>query len=256
VVFVINTFKFFCLTFILSFSPLSIAKQDRVAIVIDDIGYRFSDAKALELPGSVTYSILPHTPYGKTLALRANKQNDDVLLHIPMESLNGKSLGPGALTSNMSKQGIYQSLAASFEEIPFAIGINNHMGSRLTTLYQPMAWTMSFLKENHLFFLDSKTSRDSQAEQAAIDSGVPVLNRHVFLDNELSDQYIEQQFNLLIAKAHSNDFAIAIAHPHPATVKNLTRLIPLLKAQNIVLVPLSDFYIDKSLKTVALNTTE
>ena len=100
----INILKLFSLIFILSFSHLALAKSGYVAIVIDDIGYRHSDEKALDLPGSVTYSILPHTPYGKKLALKANKQNSEVLLHIPMESLNGKRLGPGALTSNMSKQ--------------------------------------------------------------------------------------------------------------------------------------------------------
>ena len=252
----INILKLFSLTFILSFSHLALAKSGYVAIVIDDIGYRHSDEKALDLPGSVTYSILPHTPYGKKLALKANKQNSEVLLHIPMESLNGKRLGPGALTSNMSKQAIYQSLTTSLEEIPFAIGINNHMGSRLTALYKPMSWTMNFLKENNLFFLDSKTIRNSQAEKAAIDYGVPVRKRHIFLDNELTDDYIEQQFNELIAQAHISDFVIAIAHPHPETVKNLTRLIPRLKAQNISLVPLSSFYIEQNIKTVVLNFTE
>jgi hypothetical protein len=253
---VIDILKFFFLGFILTFSHLTLAKQGRVAIIIDDIGYRYSDEKALDLPGSVTYSILPHTPYGKKLALKAHKQDNEVLLHIPMESLNGKRLGPGALTSEMSKQSIYQSLTASLAEIPFAIGINNHMGSRLTALYQPMSWTMNFLKEKGLFFLDSKTNVNSQAEQAALDFGVPVHKRHIFLDNKLSDDYIEQQFNKLIAQAQRNGFAIAIAHPHPETVKNLTRLIPMLKAHNIILVPLSDFYIEPSLETVALNATE
>ena len=205
----INKLKLFSVVFIFSISPLSLAKQGRVAIIIDDIGYRYSDTKALDLPGNVTYSILPHPPYGKKLALKANRQNNDVLLHIPMESIKAKRLGPGALTADMSEQGIYQSLSSSLNEIPFAIGINNHMGSRLTTLYQPMSWTMNFLKDNHLFFLDSKTSKDSQAEQAALDSGVPVRNRHVFLDNQLSDDYIEQQFNELINQAHNNSFAIA-----------------------------------------------
>ena len=252
----INLLKLILISFILSFSHLTIAKQVRVAIVIDDIGYRQTDARALDLPGSVTYSILPHTPYGRKLALKANEQNNEVLLHIPMESLNGKRLGPGALTTKMSKQAIYQSLKASLEEIPFAIGINNHMGSRLTALYQPMSWTMSFLKEKGLFFLDSKTIKNSQAEQAAIDYGVPVHKRHVFLDNELSDGYIEQQFSELIAQARSHGFAIAIAHPHPETVKNLTRLIPMLKKQNIILVPLSDFYIETGLKTAAVKAAE
>jgi len=125
--------KFFTLFVSLSFSicyssPLK-AAPSQVAIVIDDIGYRYTDKHALSLPGAVTYSILPHTPFGKALALRANAQQKDVLLHIPMEAENGKKLGPGALTSKMNEAQIVDSLKASFAEIPFAIGINNHMGS-------------------------------------------------------------------------------------------------------------------------------
>jgi polysaccharide deacetylase 2 family uncharacterized protein YibQ len=159
-----------------------------------------------------------------------------------MEAENGKRLGPGALTTDMNEESIHESLAASFEEIPFAIGINNHMGSRLTKLYKPMSWTMNFLKERNLLFLDSKTCVESQAQQAALDAGVPVHQRHIFLDNKLDDDYIENQFNQLIRAAKKNKSAIAIAHPHPETVKNLSRLIPLLAEHNIELVPLSVLY--------------
>jgi len=253
---VLNYFRLISLVIFLLFSFISSAEQGKVAIIIDDIGYRYSDAKALELPGNITYSILPHTPYGKKLAVKANLKNHDVLLHIPMESKKGKRLGPGALTSDMSEQMIHETLAASLNEIPFAIGINNHMGSRLTSLYKPMSWTMNFLKEKQLFFLDSKTSANSQAEQAAKDSGVPVNSRHVFLDNQLDDHYISKQFNELIRQAQNNEFAIAIAHPHPETVKNLTRLIPLLAENNIRLVPLSELYIKQSVRTVAQLASE
>lgn len=224
------------------FSLQSIAKTSQVAIVIDDMGYRDTDKHALTLPGEITYAVLPHTTYGKKLAIQANSTNHDVLIHIPMESEKRKKLGPGALRSNMNEQAFNQSLAKSFAEIPFAIGINNHMGSYLTQLYQPMAWTMAFLKQNHLFFLDSKTSPHSKAQQAAIDFGVPVKARHIFLDNELTDKYISQQFKQLINFAQKHQTAIAIAHPHPETVAALNKLIPTLKLHGIELVPLSRLY--------------
>ncbi len=218
------------------------ANTKQVAIVIDDMGYRYTDKHALALPGAVTYAFLPHTTYGKKLAVIANSENHDVLIHIPMESENRKRLGPGALTSSMNKAAFNQSLAKSFAEIPFAIGINNHMGSYLTQLYQPMAWTMSFLKDNNLLFLDSKTSPHSKAKQAALDYGVPVKSRQVFLDNELNDEYISKQFLQLINAAQKYQTAIAIAHPHPETVAILSKLIPTLKSHNIELVPLSSLY--------------
>lgn len=230
------------------------SQTKRVAIVIDDMGYRYTDKHALTLPGPITYSFLPHTTYGKKLAIQANSANHDVLIHIPMESENRKKLGPGALTSDMNKHEFRKSLSKSFDEIPFAIGINNHMGSYLTQLYQPMAWTMAFLKQNDLFFLDSKTSPHSQAQQAAIDFGVPVKARHIFLDNELTDEYISQQFKQLISFAQKHQTAIAIAHPHPETVAILNKLIPTLKLHGIELVPLSRLYpLTHATKVIAIS---
>lgn len=218
------------------------AQTNRVAIVIDDMGYRYTDKHALSLPGAITYAFLPHTTYGKKLAVLANNSNHDVLIHIPMESENRKKLGPGALTSAMNEQAVNQSLAKSLAEIPFAIGINNHMGSYLTQIYQPMAWIMDFLKQHELLFLDSKTSPYSKAEQAAIDYNVPVQSRQIFLDNELTDEYISQQFNQLVNFAKKHKSAIAIAHPHPETINILNKLIPTLKSHEIELVPLSSLY--------------
>ena len=152
----------FLLTLSLFFSSLLYAQPAQVALIIDDIGYRKSDVQALYLPGNISYAILPHTPYGKTLALKAQAQKNDVILHIPMEAKNGKKLGPGALTSAMNESGIRKSLAHAFAEIPFALGINNHMGSKLTELYQPMAWTMQFLRERNLMFIDSMTTNASK----------------------------------------------------------------------------------------------
>ena len=206
------------------------------------MGYRYTDKHALTLPGDITYAFLPHTTYGKKLAILANNDNHDVLIHIPMESKNREKLGPGALTSAMDEDAFKKSLTKSFAEIPFAIGINNHMGSYLTQLYQPMAWTMDFLKQHELLFLDSKTSPHSKAKQAALDYGVPVKSRQVFLDNELTDEYISQQFKQLIAIAQKHNTAIAIAHPHPETMATLNKLIPTLALHGIELVPLSRLY--------------
>ena len=243
----ISALSKFLLLIIFYFSPLSLAisaqeEPARIAIVIDDIGYRETDKHVLSLPGSITYSILPHTPYGKMLATQANANHKEVLLHIPMEAENGKKLGPGALTSTMDKAEIYASLNKSLTEVPFAIGINNHMGSHLTQLAEPMSWTMGFLKQHHLLFLDSKTSPYSKASIIAQEMGVPVKGRHIFLDNQLTDDYINKQFQALIRHAKAQKFSIAIAHPHPETIKALLRLIPTLQQHNIQLVPLSVLY--------------
>lgn len=231
-------FTIFCL-FLSVVSNVSYATSNKVVIVIDDLGYRPTDVQALSLPGAITFSVLPHTPYGQKLAIQAHSNNKDVLLHIPMESTIGKKLGPGALTTEMSKQDIKSQLDKAFIEVPFAIGINNHMGSKLTQLYSPMAWTMQVLKEKNVMFLDSMTTKLSQGEAVAKRFGVPTLHRHVFLDNHLTEAYISKQFQQLINIAKTNTTAVGIAHPHPESIAMLKKLIPTLAENNIELVAIS-----------------
>lgn len=217
-----------------------LANSAQVAIIIDDIGYRKTDSDVLNLPGDITFAVLPHTPFGQTIANQAHLANKDVIIHMPMEASSGKALGPGGLTSSMDEGEVRHALLQAYQEIPFAIGLNNHMGSKLTAQYSPMVWTMRFLKEKQLMFIDSVTTERSKARQLAERFNVPSLSRHLFLDNELSSEYIGQQFSLLIAQAKKNRRVVAIAHPHPETVKALLELIPLLKEHDIELVSVSD----------------
>ncbi|WP_286233858.1 divergent polysaccharide deacetylase family protein [Thalassotalea sediminis] len=231
--------KHLCLLFLISFTCHSIAQHAKVAIIIDDIGYRKTDIQTLELPGNITYAVLPHTPFGKHIAQLAFQAKNDVIIHVPMESTSGKKLGPGGLTAQMDETEIRHALTLALEEIPFAVGINNHMGSKLTTLYSPMAWTMRFLKEKDLIFIDSVTTRNSKARRLAKQFSVPNLSRRVFLDNQLDQAYIKQQFDELIYHAKRNKSVVAIAHPHPETIKALKSFIPELKKHNIDLVKIS-----------------
>lgn len=244
---------YFLILLALFFVFPALAKNHQVAIVIDDIGYRATDAQVLTLPKNVTYSFLPHTPYGKRLAVKAHQRNSDILLHIPMEAKNGKKMGPGGLHSSMNEDSIRASLQKSFDEIPFAIGMNNHMGSLLTEKLQHMTWTMQFLKERQHLFLDSMTTQESKAGNIAQKLGLTTLRRQIFLDNQLSPQYISQQFNKLIAVAKAQHQAIAIAHPHPETVTALRKLLPLLAENNVELVPISQLL---TRKTNSLNAQE
>lgn len=235
-------------------SYYSVAAKAKIAIIIDDIGYRKTDNKVLNLPPNITLSILPHTPYGKSLALEGFKEHHEIMLHIPMEAENGKFLGPGGLTSNMDESSIRKELNEAFEEVPFAIGVNNHMGSLLTTRTKSMYWVMQFIKEKNVVFVDSITSPNSKAMSVAKELGVPSLKRNVFLDNNLEHTYITKQFNLLIERAKKHKTAVAIAHPHPETIRSLQKLFPLLAQNNIELVPISQLFepiqiLDKTLQT-------
>ncbi|MEM5552747.1 divergent polysaccharide deacetylase family protein [Pseudoalteromonas neustonica] len=218
----------------------SLALGKQIAIVIDDIGNHQRDLNTLNLPGKISYSILPHTPYSQIFARLASKANKELLLHIPMQALDtSKALGPGALTSDMSKEQLQYTLGNALASLPQVKGVNNHMGSALTQESLPMKWTMEMLKKRNLYFLDSRTTGLSQAQNVANLYGVENVGRHVFLDNILNEQQLQFRFNELKYKADRYNFAIAIAHPHPETIEFLQRMLPELEQQGFELVPLS-----------------
>jgi polysaccharide deacetylase 2 family uncharacterized protein YibQ len=203
------------------------------------VGYNKHDIDAIMIKGQLTFSILPHTPFAKTYADLARSANKDVMLHIPMQSISGKGLGPGALTVDMDQQQIEIELSNALEEIPFAIGINNHMGSLLTQNSLAMSWTMAFLRREGLFFVDSRTTRFTVGETIAKRAGVFGFRRNVFIDNNLSESAMKIQLDRLVSLALKNNQAIGIAHPHPETVKFLNKYIPRLNQLGVSLVPIS-----------------
>ena len=214
--------------------PFNSAHSAQLVIIIDDIGNNYAQGNAMvELDGPLTLAFLPHTPYASRLANKAYQLHKEIILHAPMENTVKAALGPGALTQDLTEAEFKQTLKKAISSIPHIQGINNHMGSALTQNTQAMSWVMQTLKQQQLYFIDSLTSPNSVAFQQAKQLGLPSLKRHVFLDNELTDSYISKQFQSLIRHAKSQKTAIAIAHPHPETIKALTRLIPTLAKNNI-----------------------
>lgn len=226
-----------------SVSPgnISIIKQPSISIIIDDMGYRLkSGNQAINLPGAITYSFLPHSPHVISLAKRAHEQEKEVMLHLPMEAENGKKLGPGGLTECMTEKKFEEVLASSINSIPFAKGFNNHMGSLLTKSHLWMTKLMHAVAINKpLFFVDSKTTSDSVALKFAHAEGLKGINRDIFIDHEESKEFIEKQLRKLITRARLKGTALAIAHPKKITLSVLAQWLPELEAKGIKLVPVS-----------------
>ncbi|WP_229748173.1 divergent polysaccharide deacetylase family protein [Lacimicrobium alkaliphilum] len=223
------------------------AYAGNIALIIDDMGYRKQDADAFILPAEITFAILPHTPYSTAYAQQAAAQNRDVMLHMPMEALAGNKLGPGALTSAMDTHAIKKKLDAALISVPHAIGLNNHMGSKLTQLTLPMQATMDFLRQQQLFFIDSRTTRYSKANKIATRFGVPNTHRQVFLDHFQNEKHIQAQFDRLIRIARKYRNAIGIAHPYPETLRFLQQNLPQLQQMGIRLIPISALMQEKAL---------
>ncbi|XOV79798.1 MAG: divergent polysaccharide deacetylase family protein [Aestuariibacter sp.] len=223
--------------FLLFFSPV---KGNEITIIIDDMGNSESDYRAFDLPKEVVFSVLPHTPYSSAFSQLAERQNREVMLHMPMEALSQAELGPGGIDSSMTRDIIQQTILRAHRSVPNAIGMNNHMGSKLTQLTFPMQATMEYLAEHRMFFIDSKTTRYSRAEDIARQNGVPVGHRHVFLDHLADRRHIQFQFARLKRIAKKYGFAVGIAHPHDVTIDYLKQQLPQLQDHGLALVTMGD----------------
>jgi|TARA_B110000902_G_scaffold255782_1_gene321595 hypothetical protein len=74
------------------------------------------------------------------------------MLHMPMESLAGNNQEKNVLLASMPPHQIVHTLKVAIFTVPDAVGVNNHMGSKLTQLSLPMSITMEFLSKQGLFF--------------------------------------------------------------------------------------------------------
>lgn len=212
----------------------------QIALIIDDMGNNKQDEVAFALPAKVTFAILPNKRLSKSFSSRAAAQQREVMLHMPMESLSGTNQERNVLHSSMPPQQIIQTLKTALSTVPDAIGVNNHMGSRLTQLTLPMSITMEFLSEQGLFFVDSRTTKFSKAEYIAKKNGVLSTKRNVFLDHTPSVEQIDKQFHRLLRLAKKYGYAVGIAHPYPQTLTYLKTHLDSLEQHGITLVKLSE----------------
>ena len=216
----------------------------KLVIIIDDLGGSLEFAKALSrLDFPVIFSILPHMPRTAEVVSFALNNNIETMLHLPMEPKGypqGIEPGPGALFVNMDHNEIRQRIADNLAQIPNAIGVNNHMGSRFTQDYQGMSVVFDELKKNELFFLDSLTTSNSVGERLAGEKNVDFLKRHVFLDNVQDKQAILFQLSKAENLSIRYGMAVAIGHPYPETLKAFQEWSGL-RNQNVELVQISEF---------------
>ncbi len=162
------------------------------------------------------------------------------MLHLPMEALGSNPMGPGGLALRMDEQEFTATLRSNLEAVPHVSGVNNHMGSRLTGDADAMQRVMASLRERGLFFVDSRTTPETVAERAAGESGIATTRRHVFLDQVPSRDAVREQFQQLLSLARRQGAALAIGHPHGATLTVLARELPRLQQLEIDLVPASE----------------
>jgi uncharacterized protein len=218
-----------------------VAHSPRLAIVIDDLGNDPAQADALfRLSYHLTLSVLPHQANSAEIAEEAHRRGYQVMLHLPVASNAGALDEPVELHPGMDSAAVGNTLSAMLETVPYASGVNNHEGSLGTSDEKLMDELMPLLRQDKLFFIDSRTTAATVAESSAHAAGVLTTRRNVFLDDDVSAGAIRKQFVLAIHDARENGSALAIGHPHPETLQVLAEMLPEAQREGITLVFASD----------------
>lgn len=207
-----------------------------IAIVIDDMGGDvMQNRRAIALPKEVSLSFLPYPDDTPRLAAEAGRAGHEVLVHVPMEAPRDRDGSlKQALRRDLPAEENVRRLELALSRVPGHRGINNHEGSVFTADRMALIPVAEALYGRGLFFLDSRTTPLTQIVPVARAFGVPSSDRDVFLDDDQSSPAVEGQLRELEKTARSQGVAIAIGHPHAATLDVVTRWCASLRGYRLV----------------------
>ncbi len=197
----------------------------RMAIVIDDLGDQWGPEYIqglLEFPKPITLSIFPDHWASKRTAKAAKEKGKEVMIHLPMEPLEGSIEKENIkIMTDMDKLTIDSMITKALMMIPEAKGMNNHMGSKVTSDYEIVDMFFDVYKDNGMFFVDSKTTPDSYCSLIAEHYNVPLFEAGLFLDNSNNEEDIEEMFRKATNHIANGSDILVIGHARLNTYKTL-----------------------------------
>jgi len=222
--------------------PVTSTPLRKVAIIVDDIGGNLNAVKELlEINADLTFALLPFQAHTREAAEMFHKANKETLLHLPMEPVSypREKPGEGALFTDMNDEELVLQLKKNIADVPYISGVNNHMGSKFMTDEKKLILIFNELKKKKLFFVDSRTSNDTKAYEAAKKTGLPIAERKIFIDN--NRDYNKIYANLInITKDNDVSSRIIIGHPYPETIRALKEATKVLHEKGVSIVPVSE----------------
>ncbi|HTL48785.1 MAG TPA: divergent polysaccharide deacetylase family protein [Verrucomicrobiae bacterium] len=220
-------------------SAPSVSKKPKLVFIIDDIGYHLNYEKELrDLGDDVVYAVLPMLPYSKHFGLLSEKTHAEVILHLPLETVDGTVPGRGLITRQMPESQILEVLRTNLDSVPHHLGANNHMGSLGTSDPALMRVILKEFKKQNLLFLDSYTTPNTVIPAVGKELGMQIMKRDVFLDNVDEKPAIREQIRKLKTISKSRGYAIGIGHYRYNTLTELKEQIPRLKAEGFEIISL------------------
>ena len=216
--------------------------EGRLAIILDDLGQDRAAADAIfSLHYPLTISVLPNHAHSTEIAAEAHRRGYEVLLHLPMQSVGDETPEAQELRPGMPAENLSSLFEEMMQSVPNASGVNNHQGSQATADAALMEELMPVLLRWNLFYVDSRTTAATVAYDTAQRDGVRSGFRNVpFLDDVAEVSAVRKQLDLALRGARNKGDAIAIGHPHPATLQALREILPKAKTEGVQLVYVSD----------------
>ena len=200
-----------------------------IGLIIDDFGYRNDDVSKgfLDIPAKLTFAVIPGHEHSQSFSKNAVSAGYEVIVHMPMENI-GKTFGEEefVLMNYFQDNELVRRVKEALDHIPEANGLNNHQGSRATETPRLMRLLAGVLKDENKFFIDSRTTMNTLAEETMRQFDVPTNRRNIFLDNELDEEKIYAQLIQLTDVAERKGIAIGIGHVKPQTLAVLKKHIP------------------------------
>jgi uncharacterized protein len=214
----------------------------RLAIILDDLGSDRAAAQAIfALPYPLTISVLPNHEHSTEIANEAHRRGYQVMLHLPMQSIANETPEAQELRPGMPAAEVSALVGQFLQNVPGVRGINNHQGSQATSDPELMEELMPVLRDRSLFYVDSRTTAATVAFDTAQSFGVRSAARNVpFLDDVAEVHAVRKQLELALRGAREKGEAIAIGHPHPATLQALRSMLSQAQTQGIRLVFVSE----------------
>lgn len=224
-------------------SPSLWRDTGKIALLIDDFGARWDTfvKSFFELPGQINISVIPGCRLSKKVASEAEKRGCEVILHLPMEPIKSDYKDNGyTILTTMTKLQMEKVIKHSLSDVPGVVGVNNHMGSKVTSDQRAITAALEVIKLEGLYFLDSRTTAASVAYQVAQELGLRCGQRDLFLDADPDKASIQRSLNQLVQKAKNQGFAIGIGHCHRNMLEILRDEMPRIQEKGYRFVRLSE----------------
>ena len=220
--------------------PKKSSPKPIVCIIIDDMGQNPGlERKFFELGLVLNFSFLPQAPFTKRLATEAHARGFEVLVHLPLEAERVRDAS-AFISLRMGEVEVKRRVREAVKLVPYAIGINHHMGSAFSADKTHMRWVLEETKALGLIYVDSRTTPKTVVPELARTLRLPFAERRVFLDHRRGAKAVCKALDELIRRAKRRGPTLAIGHPHPDTLKAL-RLYRSRLTQEVSLVPVSVF---------------